>query len=123
MGEPKYLSIQKLSTSLEMIWINNNLVVSFIFDQFFGSTMKKPDMRVTSHNIFTMHFKNETQHTMGGRMLSNINLISNDRTNLMLILYLRTKVNLKSFQLFVPNGVMRSTIVLIILKSEVGSSG
>ena len=106
-----------------MIWIKNNLVVSFIFDQFFGSTMKKPDMGVTSHNVFTMHFKNETQHTMGGRMLSNINLISNDRTNLMLILYLRTKVNLKSFQLFVPNWVMGSTIVLVILKSEVGSSG
>ena len=41
----------------------------------------------------------------------------------MLILYLRTKVNLKSFELFVPNWVMGSTIVLIILKSEVGSSG
>lgn len=45
------------------------LEVCLVLDQFFGTSVQQSNVRIRSHNFFSIELKNQSQHAVSGRML------------------------------------------------------
>ena len=54
---------------VESIHVADRLVERLGFSQFFRATVQQADVRVGAHDGFAIHFQDQTQHAMRGRML------------------------------------------------------
>lgn len=51
------------------VW--QSLEIGLVLDQLFGSSVQQTDVRIGSDDFFTAELENQSQHTVGGRMLGS----------------------------------------------------
>ena len=68
-GQTEGMLLVHRADVIQPVEIGHRLGIGLVFDQLFGAAMQQADMRVRPLDHFAAHFQDETQHTVGRRML------------------------------------------------------
>lgn len=68
-GEGEALLVGHHGDVIQPVEIRESLEIGLVLDQLLGSAVKQTDVRVCADNFLSIEFKNQTQHTVGGRVL------------------------------------------------------
>lgn len=56
---------------VQTVEVRQSLKIGLVLDQLFRSSVQQADVRIGSDDFFTTELENQSQHTMGGRMLGS----------------------------------------------------
>lgn len=54
---------------VETIEVGQGLEICSVLDELLGSTVQQSDVRISADNLLAIEFQDQSQHTVGGRML------------------------------------------------------
>jgi hypothetical protein len=84
-GQSKALLVGHHGNVIQSIEVRQGLHIGLVLNQFLGTTVKQTDVRIGANDLLAIEFQNQSQHTVGSRMLRTKvdGVVTNLATNLL----------------------------------------
>lgn len=70
-GKSETLLVCHHGNVVQTVKVRQSLEIGLVLDQLFRSSVQQADVRIGSDDFFTTEFENQSQHTVGGRVLGS----------------------------------------------------